>query len=60
MVSPGKLGYESPTPSTRALDSQTGAVAFCGLQVNKTLLCVTSHFVNMSNQGCDSLLIPKP
>jgi hypothetical protein len=46
-----------------ALDSQTRAVIFCGLQelqVSKTLLYVTSHFVKVNSPGCDFLLISKP
>jgi hypothetical protein len=69
VASPRKLGYVSSAPLTcqigedLGLEGQTGAVIFCGLQslqVSKTLLCVTSHSVNVSSSGCDSSSTSKP
>jgi hypothetical protein len=68
VVSPGKLGQSvTDFPKTGmhfinssqflTLGAQTRAVIFHGLwgpQVSKTLLCVTSHSVNVSSPGCDS------
>jgi hypothetical protein len=48
-----------------ALDGQTGTVILFfvnvkGLQVSKTLQYVTSHFVNISGLGCNSLSLSQP
>jgi hypothetical protein len=62
-----KLGHVSATSLTCqvgwlwALEGQTGAGIFCGLQgSSKILLYVTSRLVNISGPGSDSLSTSKP